>query len=169
MCSVYTILGQPSYFDFPFRTLLMQKLELIVMIKYWKIYQQVEKRLKQKFLEKLNRKIKSFITLYFCTDFGLSMWTNHFNVNIRRSLSLQHQYLSKLGKYKLAFINDPDLRTTCIYIHGHTLNIVRTCSRYISFSPFNQLIWIKHLLVVVVCSTCGVGLYTNGLLLRLSA
>lgn len=107
MCSVYTILGQPSYFDFPFRTLLMQKLEFIVMIKYWKIYQQVEKRLKQKILEKLNRKIKSFITLYFCTYFGLSMWTNHFNVNIRRSLSLQHQYLSKLGKYKLAFMYWP--------------------------------------------------------------
>lgn len=134
MCSVYTILGQPSYFDFPFRTLLMQKLELIVMIKYWKIYQQVEKRLKQNVLEKLNRKIKSFITLYFCTDFGLSMWTNHFNVNIRRSLSLQHQYLSKLSKYKLAFMYWPWSPDLYIYSWAYFEHCTYVFSIYFLFA-----------------------------------
>lgn len=105
LCLYY--FGTTLVFWFSFSDLISAKIRVDCYDKILKNISTSWKKIKTKNLEKLNRKIKSFITLYFCTDFGLSMWTNHFNVNIRRSLSLQHQYLFKLGKYKLAFMYWP--------------------------------------------------------------
>lgn len=101
LCLYY--FGTTLVFWFSFSDLINAKIRVYCYDKILKNITTSWKKIKTKIF----RKIKSFITLYFCTDFGLSMWTNHFNVNIRRSLSLQHQYLSKLGKYKLAFMYWP--------------------------------------------------------------